>query len=255
MFSLLLLKPIRIYSTLLHTEFTQAAIIIAWGDPYKFYSIHIDLTTCCIWLVVVFTQRPGHRTDTRGRHRPQGEIWWQIQHLASVLSCITLQPTAFPHNSWGRNHRIRIAEVGKVPQVHPVQPLNVTAQPLLFSFTSSFSGFNYKRNSFFFFFFEEERGEDKKKRKKKPSLYETPTGVWSNGMLSRNNSLVFLFWQSSCCPRRKETIERSALLLTHLWDFHEFVSLRLIGINSSCLYINLVIKRMRSSLCSNMLAT
>lgn len=164
MFSLLLLKPIRIYSTLLRTEFTQAAIIIAWGDPYKFYSIHIDLTTCCIWLVVVFTQHPRHRTDTRGRHRPQGEIWWQIQHLASVLSCITLQPTAFPHNSWGRNHRIRIAEVGKVPQVHPVQPLNVTAQPLLFSFTSSFSGFNYKRNSFFF---EEERGEEKKKKEEK----------------------------------------------------------------------------------------
>lgn len=178
MFSLLLLKPIRIYSTLLHTEFTQAAIIIAWGDPYKFYSIHIDLTTCCIWLVVVFTQRPGHRTDTRGRHRPQGEIWWQIQHLASVLSCITLQPTAFPHNSWGRNHRIRIAEVGKVPQVHPVQPLNVTAQPLLFSFTSSFSGFNYKRNSFFFFFLRR-RGERTRKKGRKslpfmrhPQVYE-----------------------------------------------------------------------------------
>ena len=150
MFSLLLLKPIRIYSTLLRTEFTQAAIIIAWGDPYKFYSIHIDLTTCCIWLVVVFTQRPGHRTDTRGRHRPQGEIWWQIQHLASVLSCITLQPTAFPHNSWGRNHRIRIAEVGKVPQVHPVQPLK----------------------KFFFFWGGEGRGEEKKEEKAFP-LWDT----------------------------------------------------------------------------------
>lgn len=220
MFSLLLLKPIRIYSTLLHTEFTQAAIIIAWGDPYKFYSIHIDLTTCCIWLVVVFTQRPGHRTDTRGRHRPQGEIWWQIQHLASVLSCITLQPTAFPHNSWGRNHRIRIAEVGKVPQVHPVQPLNVTAQPLLFSFTSSFSGFNYKRNSFFFF--EEERGEDKKKRKKKPSLYETPTGVWSNGMLSRNNSLVFYSDSPPAVQGGKRQLRR---LLSYLLTYETFMNL------------------------------
>lgn len=220
MFSLLLLKPIRIYSTLLRTEFTQAAIIIAWGDPYKFYSIHIDLTTCCIWLVVVFTQRPGHRTDTRGRHRPQGEIWWQIQHLASVLSCITLQPTAFPHNSWGRNHRIRIAEVGKVPQVHPVQPLNVTAQPLLFSFTSSFSGFNYKRNSFFFF--EEERGEEKKKRKKKPSLYETPTGVWSNGMLSRNNSLVFYSDSPPAVQGGKRQLRR---LLSYLLTYETFMNL------------------------------
>lgn len=220
MFSLLLLKPIRIYSTLLRTEFTQAAIIIAWGDPYKFYSIHIDLTTCCIWLVVVFTQRPGHRTDTRGRHRPQGEIWWQIQHLASVLSCITLQPTAFPHNSWGRNHRIRIAEVGKVPQVHPVQPLNVTAQPLLFSFTSSFSGFNYKRNSFFFF--EEERGEEKKKRKKKPSLYETPTGVWSNGMLSRNNSLVFY---SDSPPAVQGGKRQLRGLLSYLLTYETFMNL------------------------------
>lgn len=219
MFSLLLLKPIRIYSTLLRTEFTQAAIIIAWGDPYKFYSIHIDLTTCCIWLVVVFTQRPGHRTDTRGRHRPQGEIWWQIQHLASVLSCITLQPTAFPHNSWGRNHRIRIAEVGKVPQVHPVQPLNVTAQPLLFSFTSSFSGFNYKRNSFFF---EEERGEEKKKRKKKPSLYETPTGVWSNGMLSRNNSLVFYSDSPPAVQGGKRQLRR---LLSYLLTYETFMNL------------------------------
>lgn len=219
MFSLLLLKPIRIYSTLLRTEFTQAAIIIAWGDPYKFYSIHIDLTTCCIWLVVVFTQRPGHRTDTRGRHRPQGEIWWQIQHLASVLSCITLQPTAFPHNSWGRNHRIRIAEVGKVPQVHPVQPLNVTAQPLLFSFTSSFSGFNYKRNSFFF---EEERGEEKKKRKKKPSLYETPTGVWSNGMLSRNNSLVFY---SDSPPAVQGGKRQLRGLLSYLLTYETFMNL------------------------------
>lgn len=220
MFSLLLLKPIRIYSTLLRTEFTQAAIIIAWGDPYKFYSIHIDLTTCCIWLVVVFTQHPRHRTDTRGRHRPQGEIWWQIQHLASVLSCITLQPTAFPHNSWGRNHRIRIAEVGKVPQVHPVQPLNVTAQPLLFSFTSSFSGFNYKRNSFFFF--EEERGEEKKKRKKKPSLYETPTGVWSNGMLSRNNSLVFY---SDSPPAVQGGKRQLRGLLSYLLTYETFMNL------------------------------
>lgn len=53
-------------------------------------------------------------------------------------------------------------------------------------------------------------------------------------MPSKNNYLLFFILDHYLTMRNKKPVERSGLPLTHVEDFHGFVSLGAVGINSRC---------------------